>query len=139
MDILEEARLAVLMQRAAQRSERALTASQALEMATIGGARSLGIDDRAGSIEPGKDADLAAFSLEPARATPVGDIVAAILFAVAGTHAHFVTVKGRIMIEDGRHTSEDAGLRARINAAADSLRSWNEAATWRPATLAGVS
>src|SRR6266542_2514954 len=74
MDVLEEARLATLFQRAVQRSDRALTASQALEMATIGGARSLGIDDRAGSLEPGKDADLAAFSLAPARATPVGDI-----------------------------------------------------------------
>jgi cytosine/adenosine deaminase-related metal-dependent hydrolase len=139
MDILEEARLAALMQRARHRSERALTAAQALEMATIGGARALRIDDRVGSLEPGKDADLAAFSLEPARATPVGDIVAAILFAVAGTQAHFVSVKGRPMIDHGRHTRPDDGLRMRVQAAADSLRSWNEAGTWRPATLAGVS
>jgi cytosine/adenosine deaminase-related metal-dependent hydrolase len=138
MDILEEARLAVLMQRAARRSERALTALQALEMATIGGARALRIDNRTGSLEPGKDADLAAFSLEPARATPVGDIVATILFAVAGTQADFVTVKGRTMIEHGRHASADDQLRSRVQSAAASLRSWNEAATWRPATLAGV-
>jgi cytosine/adenosine deaminase-related metal-dependent hydrolase len=139
MDILEEARLAVLMQRAARRSEVALTAPQALEMATIGGAKALGIDERAGSLEVGKDADLAAFSLEPARTSPVNDIVAAILFAVAGTQAHFVTVQGRVMIDGGRATRSDDNLRARVESAAQSLRSWNEAATWRPAWLAGVS
>ncbi len=139
MDVLEEARLAVLFQRAVQRSDRALTASQALEMATIGGARSLGIDDRAGSLEPGKDADLAAFSLAPARATPVGDIVATILFAIAGSPASFVAVRGKRLIENGRHTAPDDALRARVEAAADSLRSWNASATWRPATLAGAS
>jgi 5-methylthioadenosine/S-adenosylhomocysteine deaminase len=129
----------VLMQRAARRSEVALTAPQALEMATIGGAKALGIDERAGSLEVGKDADLAAFSLEPARTSPVNDIVAAILFAVAGTQAHFVTVQGRVMIDGGRATRSDDNLRARVESAAQSLRSWNEAATWRPAWLAGVS
>ncbi|MEO5579532.1 MAG: amidohydrolase family protein, partial [Gemmatimonadaceae bacterium] len=84
MDILEEARLAILFQRAVKRSERAFSAQQALELATIGGARALGIGDTVGSLEVGKQADLAAFSLSAARATPVGDIVAAILFAVAG-------------------------------------------------------
>jgi cytosine/adenosine deaminase-related metal-dependent hydrolase len=138
MDILEEARLATLFQRALKKSERAFTAKQALELATIGGARALRIDDRVGSLEPGKDADLAAFSLSPARVTPVGDVVAAILFAVAGSPAHFVAVKGRPLLAEREPLSVDPALRARVAAAGDSLAAWERAATWVPATVGSV-
>lgn len=124
MDILEEARLATLFQRAGKQSERVLPARQALELATIAGARALGIDDRVGSLEPGKDADLAAFSLSAARVTPIGDVVAAILFAVAGTPAEFVAVKGRPLISGGRHVGGDPTVRERVSAAGDALAAW---------------
>ncbi len=136
MDILEEARLAILLQRATKKSERAFTAKQALEMATIGGARALKIGDRVGSLEVGKDADLAAFSLSRARVTPVGDVIAAILFAVAGTPAHFVAVKGRPLLAEHEPLSVDPELRARVASAGDSLAAWDRAATWIPATQA---
>jgi 5-methylthioadenosine/S-adenosylhomocysteine deaminase len=139
MDILEEARLAILFQRAIKKSEQAFTARQALEMATIGGARALRIDDRVGSLEVGKDADLAAFSLTHARVTPVGDIVAAILFAVAGTPAHFVAVKGRPLLAEREPLSVDPELRKRVAAAGESLAQWNRAGTWIPATVGSGS
>jgi 5-methylthioadenosine/S-adenosylhomocysteine deaminase len=139
MDILEEARLAILFQRAIKKSEQAFTARQALEMATIGGARALRIDDRVGSLEVGKDADLAAFSLSHARVTPVGDIVAAILFAVAGTPAHFVAVKGRPLLAEREPLSVDPELRKRVAAAGESLAQWNRAGTWIPATVGSGS
>lgn len=139
MDILEEARLAVLFQRAVNRSERAFSAQQALEMATIGGARALGIGERVGSLEAGKDADLSAFSLSAARATPVGNIIAAILFAVAGTPAHFVAVRGEPRLVDGRLAAPDAALVHRVVASADALGAWERGGTWRPATTSGIS
>ena len=139
MDILEEARLAVLFQRAVNRSERAFSAQQALEMATIGGARALGIGERVGSLEVGKDADLSAFSLSAARATPVGNIVAAILFAVAGTPAHFVAVKGEPRLVDGQLAAPDAALVHRVVASANALGAWERTGTWRPATASGIS
>lgn len=138
MDILEEARLAILFQRAIKKSERAFSAQKALELATIGGARALRIDDRVGSLEAGKEADLAAFSLSPARVTPVGDVIAAILFAVAGTPAHFVAVKGRPLLADREPQSVDPDLRRRVAAAGESLAAWNRAATWIPATVGSV-
>ncbi|HUQ20300.1 MAG TPA: amidohydrolase family protein [Gemmatimonadaceae bacterium] len=139
MDILEEARLAILFQRAIKKTERAFTAQQALEMATIGGARALRIDDKVGSLEVGKEADLAAFSLSHARVTPVGDIVAAILFAVAGTPAHFVAVKGRPLLAEREPLTVDSELRARVTAAGDSLAAWDRAGTWVPATVGSGS
>ncbi|HVD59676.1 MAG TPA: amidohydrolase family protein [Gemmatimonadaceae bacterium] len=139
MDILEEARLAILFQRAIKKTERAFTAQQALEMATIGGARALRIDDKVGSLEVGKEADLAAFSLEAARVTPIGDIVAAILFAVAGTPAHFVAVKGRPLLAEREPLAVDPELRRRVAAAGESLAAWDRAGTWVPATVGSGS
>ena len=139
MDILEEARLAILFQRAIKKTERAFTAQQALEMATIGGARALRIDDKVGSLEVGKEADFAAFSLDAARVTPVGDIVAAILFAVAGTPAHFVAVKGRPLLAEREPLAVDPELRRRVAAAGESLAAWDRAGTWIPATVGSGS
>ena len=129
MDILEEARLAALFQRAARRSERAVPAQQALELATIGGARALRIDERVGSLEVGKDADLAVFSLEEARVTPVGNVVAAIVFAVAGANAEFVAVKGSPLLVGGSPVQADPGLALRVHAAGEALASWEQASS----------
>lgn len=127
MDILEEARLAVLFQRASRRNEMAIPAHQALELATIGGARALRIDDKVGSLEVGKDADFTVFSLSAARVTPVGNIDAAIIFALAGARASFVAVKGRPLLVDGRVLGVDPGLAGRVHAAAEALSSWERA------------
>lgn len=124
MDILEEARLAILFQRATRRNETVIPAHTALEMATIGGARALRIDDRVGSLEVGKDADLSVFSLAAARVTPIGNIDAAIIFALAGAKASFVAVQGRALLVDGRVLNVDPGLAGRVHAAAEALSSW---------------
>ncbi len=124
MDILEEARLAVLFQRASKRNETAIPAHQALELATIGGARALRIDDKVGSLEVGKDADLTVFSLSAARVTPIGNVDAAIIFALAGARADFVAVRGRPLLVDGCVLDVDPGLAGRVHAAAEALSSW---------------
>ncbi|MEO5903364.1 MAG: amidohydrolase family protein [Gemmatimonadaceae bacterium] len=124
MDILEEARLAVLLQRASRRNERTIPAHTALEMATIGGARALRIDDRVGSLEVGKDADLSVFSLTAARVTPIGNVDAAVIFALAGARAQFVAVQGKPLLVDGLVLNVDPGLRERVHSAGEELREW---------------
>ena len=124
MDILDEARLAVLIHRAATRRHDAFGAHQALELATIGGARALGIDSRVGSLEVGKDADLAAFRIDIPRTTPVGDPYSSAIFALPGRSAELVTVRGRILVEHGRALSTDDSLGDRVRATGDALSSW---------------
>jgi cytosine/adenosine deaminase-related metal-dependent hydrolase len=124
MDILDEARLAVLIHRAATRRHDAFGAHQALELATIGGARALGLDRRVGSLEPGKDADLAAFRLDVARTIPLGDPYSAAVFALPGRSAELVTVQGRVLVERGRARSSDAALAQRIREVGTALASW---------------
>src|SRR5437763_10018510 len=92
MDILDEARLAVLVHRGATRRHDAFGAHQALELATIGGARALGLDGRIGSLEVGKEADLAAFRVDIPRTTPIGDPYSAAIFALSGRPAALISV-----------------------------------------------
>jgi len=124
MDVLDEARLAVLIHRAATRRHDAFGAHQALELATIGGARALGLESRVGSLKVGKDADLAAFRIDIARTTPTGDPYSAAIFALPGRSAELVTVRGRVLVDRGRALAADPALTLRVRTAGEALASW---------------
>jgi 5-methylthioadenosine/S-adenosylhomocysteine deaminase len=101
MDLLEEARLAVLLQRSRLGSPDALRADDALAMATLAGARALGLDAEIGTLDAGKSADLAAFSLNGVRAVPVYDPASAVVFALSGRAACLTVVAGRELVRNG--------------------------------------
>lgn len=124
MDLLGESRAAVLAHRAAAGSHDALDAGAVLSLATIGGARALGLAHEIGSLEPGKAADLAAFPLTGTRG-PVHDPVAALVFALPGTHASLVTVAGRELVRESRVLASDPGLETRIDDIARRMRDWS--------------
>ena len=124
MDILDEARLAVLVHRAATGRHDAFGAHEALQLATIGGARALGIDSLVGSLETGKDADLAAFRIDIARTIPAGDPYSAAVFALPGRSAELVAVKGRLLVDRGRVLGNDAALASRVQAVGAALATW---------------
>jgi len=125
MDILDEARLAVLIHRGAARRHDAFGAHQALELATIGGARALRLDDKIGSLEAGKEADLAAFSVDIPRTTPLGDPYSAAIFALPGRSARLVTVRGKVLVENGRALAADPRLTERVSEAGAALAKWS--------------
>jgi cytosine/adenosine deaminase-related metal-dependent hydrolase len=122
MDILEEARGALLMQRARLGTHEGLTAHDVLELATIGGACALGLGDAIGSLEIGKAADLAAFPLTTRG--PVHDPESTAVFALSGERATFVMVAGYPLVEGGQFNRSIDGLGARVQSAADALREW---------------
>jgi cytosine/adenosine deaminase-related metal-dependent hydrolase len=125
MDLLAEGRAAILAQRARVSRHDALCARDALFLATLGGARALGIDTEVGSLEPGKSADLAAFPVD-AHALPVHDPEAAAVFALPGVAASLVTVAGRELVRDGALRSSDPALGSRVAATAAKMREWAE-------------
>ena len=105
--LLAEARQALLLARV-QGDPAALTARQALELATLGGAAVLGRDD-IGSLAPGKCADFFAVDLRRlAYAGAQHDPVAAVLFC-APQQAAYTVVNGRMVVKDGRLTTVDTG------------------------------
>jgi cytosine/adenosine deaminase-related metal-dependent hydrolase len=124
MDVLDEARLAVLIHRASTRKHDAFGSHQALELATLGGARALGVDDRVGSLEVGKEADLAAFRIDIARTTPVGDPYSAAIFALPGRSAELVTVRGKVLVDNGRALAADSALANRVQSTGVALSRW---------------
>ncbi len=124
MDILEEARMALLVQRAHTQLHDALSAAEVLELATIGGARALGLADRVGSLEVGKDADIAAFPLTHDKALPGTDPIATAVFALGGTDAVLTVVKGRELLRDGKIAGEDSALRRRCMDTGATLAAW---------------
>jgi cytosine/adenosine deaminase-related metal-dependent hydrolase len=100
-------------------SEFKMTARKALELGTIGGARSMGIDDKIGSLTPGKRADLIAISPDALNMAVVSDPAHLVLEATGPENVDTVVVDGRILKRGGRltalNTSEViAGARAAL-------------------------
>ena len=122
MNLLEEARVALLMQRARVGTHEALSAADVLELATIGGACALGLAGEVGSLEVGKSADLAAFEI--GAAGPTFDPATAAVFAIEGARASFVAVAGTPLVVGGKLARPSAGLHERVQASADALRDW---------------
>ena len=85
-----------------------VSAGEALRMATLGGARSLGIDGDVGSLEVGKLADLIAVDLDRPHVQPVYDVASAVLYAAGRGDVTDVWVAGRPVVQAGRPTALDA-------------------------------
>ena len=106
-NMLGEARQAMLLQRVGL-GPSAMTARQALELATLGGAAVLGRDD-IGALAPGMAADFAAFDLRGVNlAGGLHDPVAALVFC-APESAPWVVIDGRVVVEEGRLATLDLG------------------------------
>jgi len=108
LDMFAEMRTAALLSKARAESASALNASEALHMATLGGAQALGLERSIGSIENGKLADLACIDLGSLNSQPV--------YAVRADQVADVWVGGRHQLDNGRFTNLDTdGLLARVN------------------------
>jgi 5-methylthioadenosine/S-adenosylhomocysteine deaminase len=99
LDMFEEMRLAALLQ-ATRRAPGALTARDALTMATRDGARTLGLDDEIGSIEAGKRADLIVVDQERLHLVPAADPYSALVYAARGSDVRTTIVDGAILVDE---------------------------------------
>ena len=102
LDMFEAMRLAALLHKLTTGDPRALPASTALKMATIDGARVLGMDREIGSLETGKRADLIAVSMSSARQTPMYDPISHLVYTTRGDDVQTMVVNGRIVMRDRR-------------------------------------
>jgi len=93
-DLLEESRFAALSARNRPGSNRFVSAREALEAATLGGARALGLDNSIGTLDAGKQADIAVISLGHQAQHPVSDIYAALVFSSNARDVRSTVVAG---------------------------------------------
>ena len=100
LDLFQEMRTAALLAKAVSGDAEALPAHAALRMATLAGARALGLDGRIGSIVAGKQADLVAVDLSAPELVPCFDPVSHLVYAAGREHVSHVWVGGRLQLEE---------------------------------------
>ncbi|HUH92912.1 MAG TPA: TRZ/ATZ family hydrolase [Casimicrobiaceae bacterium] len=120
LDVFGEARLAALLAKLATRDAAALPAAAVLRMATLDGARALGLDARIGSLEAGKHADAVAVDLGAFEHAPCYDPISHLVHVAGRDQVSDVWIAGERMVADGTLVSLDA---AELGALA---RSWQE-------------
>ena len=98
-DMFEELRTAVALARLRHGGPGAMSAERALELATLGSAATLGLDDEVGSLDPGKQADVAVVSLEGSPYVPWEDPVAAVVMGGSASRVLLTVVGGEVRYE----------------------------------------
>src|ERR1044072_7394594 len=99
LDMFTEMRTAALLQKALHGPE-VMPASRVLRMATIDGARALGLDSEIGSLEIGKRADVAVVRLDRLHATPVNDVVSALVYSTEQDDVDAVIIDGDLLMRE---------------------------------------
>jgi 5-methylthioadenosine/S-adenosylhomocysteine deaminase len=107
LDMFEAMRTASLLHKLQTNDPRAVSARAALEMATIRGARALGMEGAIGSLQPGKRADIIVVDVSKARHTPMYDPVSHLVYVVKGSDVRSTVVNGRVLMRDGTVTTLD--------------------------------
>ena len=100
LDMFEAMRQAAFLAKLQTSDPRAVPARKALEMATIDGARTLGMDALIGSLEPGKRADVIVVSMTAARQTPMYDPLSHLVYVTRGDDVKTTIVNGRVLMRD---------------------------------------
>jgi 5-methylthioadenosine/S-adenosylhomocysteine deaminase len=108
-NMFEEMDLAAKLQKVTTLDPQALPATTALEMATIRGARALGLDKEIGSLETGKRADMIEVRLDRPNAVPLYDAISQMVYALKGEDVRDVMVNGRAVVRDGKSLTLDEG------------------------------
>lgn len=106
-DLMEEMNLAADLQKVTAGDPTVLPAEQAVEMATIMGAKAAGLDKEIGSLETGKRADLITLRLDRPNAVPLYNVYSQIVYALKGSDVEDVAVNGRPIVRDGRSLTLD--------------------------------
>ena len=100
LDMFTEMRTAALLQKVLHGPE-VLPAGRALRMATIDGARALGLADEIGSIEVGKRADVIVVDLNRLHAAPETDVVSSVVYSAQSSDVRTTIIDGRVVMRDG--------------------------------------
>lgn len=102
LDLLEEMRLAALLQKGLQEDPAVIPAETAFKMATINGSRALFLPGEVGTLKQGAKADLAMFKLNKPHFFPLHNLTAHLVYSAGAGDVDLVMVNGRVLMEKGR-------------------------------------
>jgi 5-methylthioadenosine/S-adenosylhomocysteine deaminase len=130
LDMFGEMRTAALLAKAVAGDASALSAAQALRMATLGGARALGLEDSIGSLQAGKAADITAVRLDAMETQPLYHPVSQLVYATSREQVSDVWVAGRHLLKDRVLTTLDqAAILKKARAWAEKVQAADEMRT----------
>lgn len=107
LSMLREMQLVSLIHKGTHKNATTVSASEVFDMATINGAKALGISDKTGEIRIGKCADLSLFDMNSVGFYPIGDPKSALCYSSAGLRADTVIVNGKVLLEKGEFKTID--------------------------------
>lgn len=123
LDMFEAMRQASFLAKLSSGNPTAVPAQVALDMATINGAKALGMEALIGSLEPGKRADLITVSMNAARQVPMYDAVSHLVYVTRGDDVRNTIVNGKVLMRDRRlSTLNEAEVLAQAKALAQKVR-----------------
>lgn len=100
LDLFEAMKYTALLQKGISEDPKLLPAYEVLKMATIDGAKALGLDDKIGSIEEGKIADIIIIDIDNILIKPVNDLISELVYNVKGNNVVTTIIDGKILMED---------------------------------------
>jgi len=109
LDMFGEMHTAALLGKAVANNAAAVSAQQVIEMATINGAKALGIDSITGSLEIGKSADIIAIEIDPLEQAPLHDVISTLVYTHNGHRVSHNWVNGKILLNDYQLTTINEG------------------------------
>jgi 5-methylthioadenosine/S-adenosylhomocysteine deaminase len=123
LDMFEAMRQAAFVAKLQTMDPRSVPARTALEMATIDGARALGMEKEVGSLEAGKRADVIAVSMTATRQTPMYDPLSHLVYTTRGDDVRTTIVNGRVLMRDRKVvTLNEAAVLAEARTLAEKVR-----------------
>ncbi len=109
LDLWEEMRLAAFLQKVDRMDPEVLAAMTVLSMATDGGARAIGLGEKIGSLEPGKQADIIQVAFDDVHHIPMYDVISHLVYVSDEQDVASVVVDGTVLVREGEVLSLDTG------------------------------
>jgi 5-methylthioadenosine/S-adenosylhomocysteine deaminase len=109
LDMFEAMRMASLLHKLQTNDPRAVSAQTAIDLATIGGARAMGMDKQIGSLERGKRADVIVVGMSAARQTPMYDPISHLVYVTRGDDVQTTIVNGKVLMRNRKMLTLDEG------------------------------
>ncbi len=107
LDLFDEMDTVAKLHKLLRRDPTVLPAREVFALATLGGARALGLADQVGSLEPGKRADVVLVDVSAPEAQPLYDIYSQLVYALSGSAVRTVVVDGRVILRERRSLTLD--------------------------------
>ena len=107
LDMISEMKSAALLQKVGLMDAEALPAAKVIEMATVNGAKALGIDDSVGMLKAGMKADLVLVDMNKPHLHPQHDLISNTVYAAGGADVAYTLVDGKILLDNGKLTGID--------------------------------